>query len=157
LSWSHALSTAKPAPIALAVAIIGGVYGLQAVRRKLLARHLGSAPWRTFLRFIIASLAINNVVAGRPGDLMRGYWLARELPTQPTRAYATLIVDRSSDVFALGRQLVTVCICWPQGHWLTNGDTPMDVQRVDRRDSGRMARVHDPIRHPTMDERRTLR
>jgi hypothetical protein len=38
------------------------------------------------VRFIIASLAINNLVPGRPGDLTRGYWPARELPTQPTRA-----------------------------------------------------------------------
>jgi uncharacterized protein (TIRG00374 family) len=100
------------------VAVIGLVYCLQAVRWKWVARHLGTPRWRTVLRFIVASVAVNNVVPGRPGDLMRGYWLARALRVPKARAYGTLIVDRSSDVFVLIAMLIGTYAFIPHPAWL---------------------------------------
>ncbi len=113
-----AVRGADPVRIALSVGVIGVVYCLWAVRWKWVARHLGSARWRTMLRFIIGSVAINNVVPGRPGDLMRGYWLARDLKVPTARAYGTLIVDRSSDVFVLIAMLVGTYAFIPHPAWL---------------------------------------
>src|SRR5204862_60875 len=57
--------------------------------------------WRTFLRLVICSLAVNNVIPGRPGEVLRGYWLGRAAKIPQARAFSTVVVDRSSDVLFL--------------------------------------------------------
>jgi uncharacterized protein (TIRG00374 family) len=115
---SQALRGADPSQIVLAVAVIALVYSLQAARWKRIARPLGAARWRTTLRYIVSGVAVNNVVPGRPGDLMRGYWLARALRVPSAKAYGTLIVDRSSDVFVLIALLVVTYPFIPHPAWL---------------------------------------
>jgi uncharacterized protein (TIRG00374 family) len=95
------VARAEPVRVALAVALMGVIYSVQAARWRWIARHAGDLRWSRFLRFVISSVAVNNVVPGRPGDLLRGYWLGRALRIPQSRAFSTVIVDRSSDVLFL--------------------------------------------------------
>ena len=114
----QALRGADPLRIVLAVAVIAVVYCLQAIRWRWIARSLGTARLRTTLRFIVSGVAVNNVVPGRPGDLIRGYWLARDLRVPSAKAYGTVIVDRSSDLFVLIAVLVITYPFIPHPAWL---------------------------------------
>jgi hypothetical protein len=114
----HALTDADPLPLAVAVATFGLLYCVQAVRWRYVSRHVAVLPWRTFLRFIIAGVAINNVVPGRPGDLMRVFWLGRAAHIPPARALATVVVDRSADVLVLLGALAATYPVIPHPEWL---------------------------------------
>ena len=98
---ADSLTRGEPVRIALAVALMGVIYSVQAVRWRWIARRDGRLPWSLFLRFVICSVAVNNVVPGRPGEVLRGYWLGRVLRMRQARAFATVVVDRSSDVLFL--------------------------------------------------------
>jgi glycosyltransferase 2 family protein len=95
------LSRANPLKVALGVALMGVIYSVQAARWRWIARSAGALGWRTFLRLVICSLAVNNVIPGRPGELLRGYWLGRAARIPQSRAFSTVVVDRSSDVLFL--------------------------------------------------------
>jgi glycosyltransferase 2 family protein len=95
------IARAEPVRVALAVALMGVIYSVQAARWRWIARRAGDLSWHRFLRMVISSVAVNNVVPGRPGDLLRGYWLGRALQIPQSRAFSTVIVDRSSDVLFL--------------------------------------------------------
>src|SRR5260221_14561953 len=69
------LKRANPLKVALAVVLMGVIYSVQAARWRWIARSAGALGWRTFLRLVICSLAVNNVIPGRPGQLLRGYRL----------------------------------------------------------------------------------
>lgn len=97
----RALADADPIEVAGGVAAIGLLYGVQAARWRYVCRHVCVLPWRTFLRFVVSGVAVNNVVPGRPGDLLRGFWLARAAPCPQATAFGTVIVDRSADVLVL--------------------------------------------------------
>jgi glycosyltransferase 2 family protein len=96
-----AIRQADPVPVAIAVALIGVIYSVQAVRWRWIARRSAVLPWRTFLRLIISSVAVNNVIPGRPGEVLRGYWLGRAGDIPQARALSTVVIDRSSDVLLL--------------------------------------------------------
>ena len=115
---SNALSKADPLPVAGAVALIGAIYSVQAVRWKWIARRSVVLPWRTFLRLIISSVAVNNVVPGRPGEVLRGYWLGRAGNIPQSRAFSTVVVDRSSDVLLLVVAFALAFPFVPHPSWL---------------------------------------
>ncbi|MDX6520851.1 MAG: glycosyltransferase 2 family protein [Gaiellales bacterium] len=103
-----------------ALAVMALVYPLQAARWRLIARGQATAPFRTFLRMVLSAVAVNNVVPGRPGEVLRGYWLSRESSIRPSRAIATVVVDRASDVLVL---VVVLIVGYPFVHhasWLSH-------------------------------------
>lgn len=87
--------------VALALVAIACFYVLQAARWRWIARRDASLPTHRFLKLVLGAIACNNVVPGRPGDFLRGYWLARAAGGSQIRMLGTVITDRASDVLAL--------------------------------------------------------
>jgi hypothetical protein len=76
-----------------------------------------------FIEWVVASAAVNNVVPGRPGDLLRAEWLSRASRSSRGRALATVIVDRSSDVLVLAACLAaTSSVTTGHPTWLVRLD-----------------------------------
>jgi uncharacterized membrane protein YbhN (UPF0104 family) len=96
--WS-VLSGADPAYVAFAVVANGLVYLGQAVRWRRIAR----APVSTarFAEMIVSGVAVNNVLPGRIGDVLRVRWLQLSARMKGGTALSTVFVDRAFDVFAL--------------------------------------------------------
>lgn len=95
-----ALAGANLGELALAVALMLLVYGVQAARWKLIAAT-PTVPFRRFTGMVVSGIAVNNVLPGRLGDLFRARWLAVAARMPSGRAFATVILDRSGDVVAL--------------------------------------------------------
>jgi uncharacterized protein (TIRG00374 family) len=95
-----ALADARLAPLALALAAFAAVYGAQAERWRRIAatRAVGLTG---FLEMVISSVACNNVLPGRVGDLLRAGWLARRSGMPSGRALATVVLDRTCDLVLL--------------------------------------------------------
>lgn len=85
---------------ALAVAAMAGVYAGQAVRWRAIART-PSVSTTKFGEMVVSGVAVNNVLPGRLGDLLRARWLQVAAQIPGGRALATVFVDRSFDVLAL--------------------------------------------------------
>lgn len=85
-------------PLAAAVACMGLVYWLQAARWRRIAGT--SAGQRRFLEMVVAGVAVNNVLPGRVGDLLRARWVARGA-FSGGRGLATVVLDRGFDILAL--------------------------------------------------------
>jgi uncharacterized membrane protein YbhN (UPF0104 family) len=87
--------------LALAVCASSLVYVIQAARWRLIARAQPSPPFGRFLEWAIGAVAVNNVVPGRPGDVLRVEWLSRGARMPRTRALASVVVDRGLDLVVL--------------------------------------------------------
>lgn len=95
-----ALADANVGFVALGVAGMAAVYTGQAVRWRAVAR----TPEVTTARFgemVVSGVAVNNVLPGRVGDLLRARWLQVVARVSAGRALATVFVDRAFDVLAL--------------------------------------------------------
>ena len=114
LSWSRvwdALAAADPGRVALAVVAMMAVYVVQAERWRVIARSsLPPLPRRAFLAMLVGGVAVSNVVPGRPGEILRGYWLGRAARAPFGRAFSTVVLDRAADVLAL---LVILVVSFP--------------------------------------------
>jgi len=97
--WS-VLSGADPAYLALAVLANGCVYGWQASRWRRIARTKDVSTLR-FVEMIVSGVAVNNVLPGRIGDLLRVRWLQLTARIKGGTALSTVFVDRAFDVLAL--------------------------------------------------------
>jgi uncharacterized membrane protein YbhN (UPF0104 family) len=97
--WS-VLGDADLGLVALAVAAIGAVYAGQAARWRAIARTPEVSTAR-FGEMVVSGVAVNNVLPGRVGDLLRARWLQLAARIQGGRALATVFVDRAFDVLAL--------------------------------------------------------
>src|SRR5574341_1306035 len=86
--------------VALAVAGMAGVYVCQAVRWRAIARTPAVSTAR-FCEMVVSGVAVNNVLPGRIGDLLRARWLQVDARIPGGRALATVFVDRAFDVLAL--------------------------------------------------------
>lgn len=117
-----ALDHARPLPLVGAVLAMALVYALQAARWHWIARTEAALPTRKFAEYVVASVACNNVVPGRPGDFLRAHWLARAAGCSRTRALATVVVDRASDVLALLVLLVVSFGATQRPGWLARID-----------------------------------
>ena len=84
----------------LAVAAVAGVYLGQAVRWRMIART-PRVPRARFAEMVVSSVAVNNVLPGRVGDLLRARWLQVAARIPGGRALATVFVDRGFDVLTL--------------------------------------------------------
>lgn len=97
--WS-VLASSDARLVALAVAAIAGVYVGQAVRWRAIARSRNVST-RRFVEMVVSGVAVNNVLPGRVGDLLRARWLQVSGRMPAGRALATVFVDRVFDVVAL--------------------------------------------------------
>jgi glycosyltransferase 2 family protein len=105
--------------VALALAAIGIVYSAQALRWRQIAHAADiDLPWHSFLWMVICGVAVNNVVPGRVGEILRGYWLSQESGAPAARAFSTVIVDRASDVLVLVAGLLISYPFVPHPSWL---------------------------------------
>jgi uncharacterized protein (TIRG00374 family) len=95
--WST-LAAVRPLPLLGAVACMGLVYWVQAARwRRIADTGLGQ---RRFVEMVVAGVAVNNVLPGRVGDLLRARWVSRGAYSGG-RGLATVMLDRAFDVLAL--------------------------------------------------------
>lgn len=93
-------------PLAGAVACMGGVYWFQAARWRRIA--LTRLSQRRFLEMVVAGVAVNNVLPGRIGDLLRARWVSRGAFSYG-RGIATVVFDRGFDLVVLvGLMLATL-------------------------------------------------
>lgn len=97
----ESLHSAKPAALAIAVCASSLVYVAQAARWRLVAQPSPRLPFRRFLDWAVGAIAVNNVVPGRPGDLLRVEWLSRGAKMPRARALASVVVDRGLDLAVL--------------------------------------------------------
>ena len=95
-----ALAEAKPAPLVLALAAFVLVYAAQAARWQRIAA-VPAVRWAGFMEMVLSSVACNNVLPARIGDLLRARWLGRRAAIPGGRALATVVLDRSCDLVTL--------------------------------------------------------
>src|SRR5215831_3958072 len=91
------VTSAKLAPVVLAVAAMAGVYVVQALRWRAIARTPDVSA-RCFCEMVVSGVAVNNVLPGRIGDLLRARWLQVAARIPGGRSLATVFVDRAFDV-----------------------------------------------------------
>jgi uncharacterized protein (TIRG00374 family) len=95
--WS-ALQGIRLLPVLGAVICMGLVYWIQAARwRRIADTRLGQ---RQFVEMVVAGVAVNNVLPGRVGDLLRARWVSRGA-FSGGRGLATVVLDRGFDILAL--------------------------------------------------------
>jgi uncharacterized protein (TIRG00374 family) len=95
--WST-LQGVRLLPVLGAVLCMGVVYWLQAARwRRIADTRLGQ---RDFVEMVVAGVAVNNVLPGRVGDLLRARWVSRGAFSYG-RGIATVVLDRGFDILAL--------------------------------------------------------
>ena len=94
------LAEADAGLVLLALAAVGGVYVAQAIRWRAIARTPG-VPISRFVEMVVSGVAVNNVLPGRVGDLLRARWLQVAARIPGGRSLATVFVDRGFDVLAL--------------------------------------------------------
>ena len=100
--WST-VQDVRLAPLAAAVVFMAVVYWLQAARWRRIA---GTAHSQTrFVEMVVAGVAVNNVLPGRVGDLLRARWVARGA-FSGGRGLATVVIDRGFDILALAAFLL---------------------------------------------------
>ena len=66
----------------------------------------------------MSGVAVNNVLPGRIGDLLRARWLQVAARIPGGRALATVFVDRAFDVFALVAFLAISLVFVSSAEWL---------------------------------------
>jgi glycosyltransferase 2 family protein len=93
----------RPWPLAAAVACMPLVYFCQAARWRRIAGT--SHGQLRFFEMVVSGLAVNNVLPGRVGDLLRARWVARGAFTGG-RGLATVVIDRGFDIAALATFLL---------------------------------------------------
>jgi glycosyltransferase 2 family protein len=112
-----ALGDARPLPLLVGITALGAMYLLQAARWRLIARTPGLGL-ALFAGMVVGGVAVNNVLPGRLGDLLRARWLAVEARIPWGRALATVVFDRAGDVLALALLLFVSVWGIEEAPWL---------------------------------------
>jgi uncharacterized membrane protein YbhN (UPF0104 family) len=113
-----ALAESRAGLVALAVVTMAGVYAGQAARWRAIARTPQVSTAR-FAEMVVSGVAVNDVLPGRVGDLLRARWLQVAARIPAGRALASVFVDRAFDVLAL---VVFLAVSLPfvaSAEWLT--------------------------------------
>ena len=113
-----AIREARIAPLAVAVVALSGVYVIQGLRWRWIARRQARASRVAFVGMVVAGVGANNVLPGRIGDLLRAHWLSVRTGTPHSRTLATVIVDRACDVFVLLALLLVTYPFTPRRTWI---------------------------------------
>jgi len=95
-----ALGDARVPPLVLAGTAFVVVYAAQAERWRRIAA-VRTVGWRTFAELVVSSVACNNVLPARIGDLLRARWLGRRAALPAGRALASVVLDRACDLVVL--------------------------------------------------------
>ncbi len=93
----------RVAPLLGAMGCLAAVYWLQALRWRKIAMT-GRGQWR-FVEMVVAGVAVNNVLPGRVGDLLRARWVSRGAYSYG-RGVATVVFDRGFDLVVLAGMLL---------------------------------------------------
>jgi len=113
----RSLQAADAGLIALAIVAFGLVYAFQSVRW----RKIASTPAVRLARFYemtVSGVAVNNVLPGRIGDLLRARWLGLAARMPAGRAFGTVILDRACDFVVLVALLVVGIAAVASSEWL---------------------------------------
>src|SRR5438876_5376826 len=101
------------AGVALALAGLGLGYGARICRWRLMLLRLAVAPpLGQTAAIYLGSIALNNVLPLRAGDVARVAWLARSRNIGITRGAVSVVLERALDAAALGAILL---LAWPVG------------------------------------------
>src|SRR6185503_16707016 len=103
-----ALREARVGPLAVAVVALCGVYVIQGLRWRWIARRQARASRKTFVSLVVAGV----------GDLLRAHWLSLRTGTPRARTLATVVVDRACDVFVLLAFLIVTYPFTPRRTWI---------------------------------------
>src|ERR1700730_18249658 len=96
----RALRPVQPAWIAGVVLFTVGSYTLRCVRWTLMMRSTG-ARFGVCARVLMTSLAANNILPLRIGDVMRIFTYAGDLGASPSIILSTVILEKLLDIFVL--------------------------------------------------------
>jgi uncharacterized protein (TIRG00374 family) len=113
----RSLQDADAGLVALAIAAFGVVYAFQSVRW----RRIAATPVVRLARFYEmtgSGVAVNNVLPGRIGDLLRARWLGLAAHLPAGRAFGTVILDRACDFVVLVGLLVVGIAAVASSEWL---------------------------------------
>jgi glycosyltransferase 2 family protein len=111
------LRAADAVLVTLAVAAFAVVYLFQCTRW----RRIAAAPGVRLARFYemtVSGVAVNNVLPGRIGDLLRARWLGLAARMPAGRAFGTVILDRAFDLVVLVGLLVVGISAVASSEWL---------------------------------------
>jgi glycosyltransferase 2 family protein len=114
-----ALANASIGFVALAVGAFALVYLLQSARW----RRIAGTPQVRLVRFTemtVSGVAVNNVLPGRIGDLLRARWLGLAARMPAGRAFGTVIIDRVCDLVVLVVLLLVGLGAVATSGWLLN-------------------------------------
>ena len=96
------LRTARPEWLVLAVACLMVDYAMRAFRWHLMLRSVGArADYGTAYRIFLASVAMNNVLPFRAGDVARAVGYRNELNATTSQVLGTMVVERILDFLSL--------------------------------------------------------
>jgi uncharacterized protein (TIRG00374 family) len=114
-AWD-AVTGANAGLLVAAVAAMAVVYLLQGRRWHAIAGIDLRRGW--YPETVVAGVAVNNVLPGRLGDILRARWLSVDSGLAGGRAFATVIVDRAFDVAALVLFLCAGLLVATDATWL---------------------------------------
>jgi uncharacterized protein (TIRG00374 family) len=101
----HALHLSSPWWIVAVLVFSVAGYTMRCVRWWWMLRHV-NAKFSACARVFMTSLAANNVLPLRIGDIMRVFTYAGDLNTTPSTVLSTVILEKLLDVFTLALLLV---------------------------------------------------
>ena len=114
-----ALANASVGFVTLAIGAFALVYLLQSARW----RRIAGTPQVRLVRFTemtVSGVAVNNVLPGRIGDLLRARWLGLAARIPAGRAFGTVIIDRVCDLVVLVVLLLVGLGAVATSGWLLN-------------------------------------
>jgi glycosyltransferase 2 family protein len=117
LAWT-VVTGADVVLLALAVVVMAAVYAGQAIRWSAIAKT-PRVSRAGFVEMVISGAAVNNVLPGRIGDLLRARWLRVRAQIAGGRALATVFVDRAYDLVVLVFLLLVSLPFVADAEWLT--------------------------------------
>jgi uncharacterized protein (TIRG00374 family) len=113
----RSLQEADGGLVALAIAAFGVVYAFQSIRWRKIA-SASAVRLARFYEMTVSGVAVNNVLPGRIGDLLRARWLGLAARMPAGRAFGTVILDRACDFAVLVCLLVVGVGAVASSEWL---------------------------------------
>jgi uncharacterized membrane protein YbhN (UPF0104 family) len=105
--------------LVLALVTMAIVYVTQAARWRLIS-VAPNVRLATFVEWVVGAVAVNNVVPGRAGDILRAEWLSRRTHRPRASSVSSVIVDRGMDVLTLVAALTLTYPFVPHAAWLNH-------------------------------------
>jgi len=98
---ASAIATARQGMIFLALVVLTFGYVIRAIRWRYLLSPLGEVAVGTALHSTMIGFAVNSILPGRVGELLRPYLLARREHLSTSAVVATVLVERVLDLVAI--------------------------------------------------------